>query len=479
LVSFVKENELDYWENAIFRREINPQGKSRSFINDSPVKLDTLKQLSGHLLDIHAQHQSLQINQTAFQLTVIDALASSQEIYKAYQKVYSEWLIQKETYRKLKDEIEKAQKDQDYWQFQFDELVALNYQKGEEKQLVKEQETLANAEDLIEVQNQINYLIDGEESNLIVQLKQLQSLVHKNAALVSAYSDVKERLNSSTIELEDIAQELIALGDGLEFDPNRLQVVDERLAEIHRLLKKHQLEEADQLIEQYNLLDEKLMQIGNYDDELEKQKQKQEKLYAELIDQGKKLSKKRQSILDLLESEIETTLGKLGIPDARLKVEHQIKEQPDQNGLDSFTFLFSANKGIPPQKLANTASGGEISRLVLAVKSLLASKKGLPTLLFDEIDTGISGEVADQMGDLLHQMAHNRQLISITHLPQIAAKGKQHFFVYKAQEAEQTITKIRLLEEEERVKEIAKMLSGKQTTEAAMNNARDLLATSR
>lgn len=476
---FFEENELDYWENSIFRREISPQGKGRSFINDTPVKLELLRKLSEHLLDIHAQHQSLQINQVGFQLSVIDALASSQELYNEYQRTYATWLKQKEAFGKLQDEIEKSKSDQDYWQFQFDELAALNYQKGEERQLVEEQETLANVEELIEVQNQINQLLDGEESNLIIQLKQLQNLVSKNATLVSAYKEVKERLSSAVIELEDIAHDLIALGDGLEFDPNRLQVVDERLAEIHRLQKKHLLEEADQLEEQYEALDDKLNQIDNSDAELDKLKQQVEQLYADLMQKGEKLSKKRQSVISLLKTEIQSSLEKLGIPNAQLDVQHQRKPQAEANGLDSFSFLFSANKGMAPQKLANTASGGEVSRLVLAVKSLLASKKGLPTLLFDEIDTGISGEVADQMGDLLYQMAYNRQLICITHLPQIAAKGDQHFFVYKDQEADKTITKIKLLEEEERVGEIAKMLSGKKTTEAAMNNARDLLATRR
>jgi DNA repair protein RecN (Recombination protein N) len=287
--------------------------------------------------------------------------------------------------------------------------------------------------------------------------------------------EMNQRYKSSLIELEDIAQEISTKAENLEFDPNRQQLVEERLGEIHRLQKKHSMDNAEQLVDFKEDLDQKLAELSSYDIQIEKLTKALNQSEFELKQVAQSLSKSRLKVLDTISEKVEESLKKLGIPHAVLSIDHQLRSEAQSDGIDQFNFLFSANKGVAPQQVAKTASGGEISRLVLSIKALLADHQQLPTILFDEIDTGVSGEVADQMGGLLSDIAQKRQVISITHLPQIAAKGQSHYFVFKSNDGERTKTQMRALTESERINEIAKMLSGKNLSEAAINNAKELL----
>ncbi|MEQ8909587.1 MAG: DNA repair protein RecN [Vicingaceae bacterium] len=475
LESFFSRHDLDFWEETVLRREVTPQGKSRSFINDTPATLAVMKEIGGYLVDLHSQHQSLQLNEPAFQLEVIDALANTSLQKAAYGKLYFSWKDKLEAFNHLQERVQEAKRDQDYWQFQFDELEALDYKTGEESELNQEQEKLAHSEELIQQAQELASLLEEAEPNAIDLLKQAKGMIEQSERYMAELKPLSERFNSTLIELEDIKQELLEQFESIEHEPKRLEWMEDRLGEIHRLKKKHAIEEADQLVPIREELDRKLAEAGDFDAQLESMISEIKSLESALKEEGKKLSKQRLSVLPHLEVSVKETLQGLGIADAVLKVAHTTLETPTANGLDTFNFLFSANQGVAPQKLANTASGGEISRLVLAVKALLAEKKDLPTILFDEIDTGVSGEVADKMGVVLSKMAQNRQVISITHLPQIAAKGKQHFFVYKQSDAGKTYSQIKQLSQSERIDELAKMLSGSKTTEAALNNAKELL----
>lgn len=323
--------------------------------------------------------------------------------------------------------------------------------------------------------SQIDGILNQSDENALEKLRQVKLLMDQSSRYFDDMEEVNQRFQSSLIELEDIAQEISSKAENLEFDPNRQQLVEERLGEIHRLQKKHLMEHAEQLITFKEELDSKLVDISNFDAQIEKLSKALNEAKEVLQGLAKELSQSRLKVLDAISQSVEDSLNKLGIPHAVLSVEHRYLNEAQAKGIDAFSFLFSANKGVAPQLVAKTASGGEVSRLVLSIKALLADHQQLPTILFDEIDTGVSGEVADQMGSLLSDIAQKRQVISITHLPQIAAKGQSHYFVYKSNEQERTKTQMRALTEDERINEIAKMLSGKSLSEAAINNAKELL----
>ena len=475
LEAFFDDNELDYWEESILRREISPSGKSRSFINDSPVTLSLMKELGAFLIDIHAQHQTLQINNPDFQLQVIDSLAKNKKEQNLYTQSFLKFQSIKNSLQKLVSESQESKNQLEFWQFQWTELESLNYQKGEEEALRIEQESLANREEILSNQQGIEQLLESDEGSLLDQLNALLQLIQNNSKYLPQLKEIETRILSCKIELDDIRRDLSMQFDDFDFDPQRMQSVDERLAEINRLQKKHFLENADELIQIHQELAQNIAAVQNIDDdilELEKELNSAEK---ELLKNAKELTISREKVLDTIKKEVEKTLQRLGINHARIAVNQSTLASTTSKGIDDFEILFSANQGVEPQRIADSASGGELSRLVLAVKALLGKENGLSTIIFDEIDTGVSGEVADQMGDVLGDLAKLRQLISITHLPQIAAKGKQHYFVYKETIENQTQTKLKILSEEERIVEIAKMLSGKKTTEAALNNAKELL----
>lgn len=473
--AFFDENELDYWEESILRREISPSGKSRSFINDSPVTLSLMKELGAFLIDIHAQHQTLQINNADFQIRVIDSLAKNKKELKIYTQSFLKFQSIKNSLQKLKAESQESKNQLEFWQFQWSELESLNYQEGEEETLRIEQESLANREEIISNQQGIEQLLESEEGSLLDQLNALLQLIQNNSKYLPQLKEIETRIHSCKIELDDIRRDLSMQFDEFDFDSLRMQSVDERLAEINRLQKKHFLENADELIQIHQELAEKIAAVQNVDDDILELQNELNSAEKELLENAKELTFSREKVLPTLKNEVEKTLQRLGISHARLAVNQSTLASPSSKGIDDFEILFSANQGVEPQRIADSASGGEISRLVLAVKAMLGKENGLSTIIFDEIDTGVSGEVADQMGDVLGDLAQLRQLISITHLPQIAAKGKQHYFVYKETIDNQTQTKLKILSEEERIVEIAKMLSGKRTTEAALNNAKELL----
>lgn len=475
LQTLFDDADLDYWEETIIRREISPQGKSRNFINDTPTTLEIMKRLGERLIDIHSQHQSLQINDADFQMNVIDALASNQKLRTDYSVAFKKYSELKKQLNQMTQEAAEAQKEEDYLRFQFEELEALNLQPGEVDSLEKEQEFLANSEEILRNFSQIDGILNQSEENALEKLRQVKLLMDQSSRYFDDMEAVNQRFQSSLIELEDIAQEISDKAENLEFDPNRQQLVEERLGEIHRLQKKHLMDGAEELISFKEELDSKLVDIANFDAQVEKLTKALKQAEEELDVWSKELSQSRLKVLETISLSVEDSLKKLGIPHAVLSIEHRYLSEAQANGIDAFSFLFSANKGVAPQLVAKTASGGEVSRLVLSIKALLAEHQQLPTILFDEIDTGVSGEVADQMGSLLSDIAQKRQVISITHLPQIAAKGQSHYFVFKSNEQERTKTQMRALTEDERVNEIAKMLSGKNLSEAAINNAKELL----
>jgi DNA repair protein RecN (Recombination protein N) len=475
LQALFEDNDLDYWEETIIRREISPQGKSRNFINDTPTTLEVMKRLGERLIDIHSQHQSLQINDPDFQLNVIDALASNHNLRLDYSTTFKQYSKLKKQLAEVTLEATEAQKEEDYLRFQFEELEALNLQPGEVQNLEKEQEFLANSEEILRNFSQIDGILSQSEENALEMLRQVKLLMDQSSRYFEDMEEMNQRYKSSLIELEDIAQEISTKAENLEFDPNRQQLVEERLGEIHRLQKKHSMDNAEQLVDFKEDLDQKLAELSSYDIQIEKLTKALNQSEFELKQVAQSLSKSRLKVLDTISEKVEESLKKLGIPHAVLSIDHQLRSEAQSDGIDQFNFLFSANKGVAPQQVAKTASGGEISRLVLSIKALLADHQQLPTILFDEIDTGVSGEVADQMGGLLSDIAQKRQVISITHLPQIAAKGQSHYFVFKSNDGERTKTQMRALTESERINEIAKMLSGKNLSEAAINNAKELL----
>ncbi|MEQ8624534.1 MAG: DNA repair protein RecN [Vicingaceae bacterium] len=476
LKSFFDHVELDYADNTIIRREINPQGKSRNFINDTPTTLGVMKSLGSRLIDIHSQHQSLKINDAVFQLEVLDALANNQTRLSNYQAIYSEFKQLSAKLDELRGEAAESKTQEDYLNFQFEELEALSLKEGEVEGLEIEQERFANSEEIINNMSQLITGLSQGETNVVDSLSQLKQLLSQTEKFDASLKEESERLTSLHIELLDLAAELESKAENFHHDPERQEIVEERLAEVHRLQVKHQLATADELIPLKIKLEQQLEAISTVDLQIIATEKELNKSKKDLEDLAIQLSKKRNEASKKLILAVENTIHQLGMQYAKLEVSHTNREDFNQYGLDDFEFLFSANKGMQPQLISKTASGGEISRLMLAIKRVLAEYKQMPTILFDEIDTGVSGEVANQMGIILEEIASQRQVISITHLPQIAAKGKSHFYVYKQEGGERSVSQMKRLNHDERVEEIAKMLSGSKLSEAARINAKELLS---
>lgn len=476
LKAFFEQEELDYGVKAILRREINPQGKSRNFINDTPTTLEVMKVLGDQLIDIHSQHQSLKINDSVFQLEVLDSLAKNGGTLNKFQLSYSKYKELSQSLEQLMQEAEASKKQEEYLDFQFKELERLSLNENEIEGLEEEQERFANSEEIIGNLNQLMNGLSQGEANVVDSLTQLKQLLSQTSNYDSSLKESSDRLNSLYIDLQDIAATIESKAEGFQYDPERHQLVEERLGEIHRLQLKHQLATAEELLPLKIAIENQLVAISNVDQQIASLKKEQESYRIELNELASQLSVKRIEASKMLIDEVQKTAQELGMPYAQLEVNHSQRESFNQFGLDNFDFLFSANKGMKPQQISKTASGGEISRLMLAIKRLLAEYKQLPTILFDEIDTGVSGELANQMGIILNEIATQRQVISITHLPQLAAKGKSHFYVYKQEEGERSTSQMKLLTKEERVEEIAKMLSGSKLSEAARINAKELLS---
>jgi DNA repair protein RecN (Recombination protein N) len=473
--SFFDENDIDYDDFTILRREISPNGKSRAFINDSPVNLNVLSELGIRFIDIHSQHQNLNLSNSQFQLKVIDSFSHSEDLLGKYQEVYYLFKDLSKEYQYILEKSQQSQADLDYYQFQFNQLDIARLKEDEQYELEHDLEKLNHAEEIKNNLNSSVSLLSGEENTVLNQLKDINSSINK---IIKFYPDVAEhgkRLESAYIELKDIANELELLKEKVELDPERLEYINERLDLIYSLQHKHKVNSIKDLLKIKESLKQKIDEVSSYEFKLEDLKKRINECENKLNDFAQRLSQQRQQSLKDIEKEITVLLLDLGIPNGRFEITHKITGDYTINGIDRVQFLFSANKNIALQEISKIASGGELSRLMLSIKSLLSDSTGLPTIIFDEIDMGVSGEIADKVGNIIKRMSEGMQIINITHLPQVACKGDFHYLVYKSDEGETTTAHVKLLNNEERHIEIARMLSGEELTEAAMENARELL----
>ncbi len=476
LQSFFESNDLEYDPAAtIIRREIHASGKSRAFINDTPVQLTLLKELGLSLIDIHSQHQNLLLGKDSFQQEVVDTLADNANIREQYHNLYKRLSEEKRKLQQLREEAAKNVSEQDYLRFQFDQLDAAHLKDGEQEELEAEQTLLSHAEEIKGGLLSVSELLDGSTQSVIQSLKQSLNTMHSLQHLLPEIGEIADRLESDYIDLKDIADEVAGKADDVNFDPERNEAVTERLDTLYMLLKKHGKHEVSELISLRDELDKKLQHIDNNDEEIAALERIISDLTSQIRTCAASLTESRTRAARKLEKALIEKAAYLGMPKIRLEI--SISPTPDftPHGADDITFLFSANKNQPLRPAGEIASGGEISRLMLAIKSLIASAKTLPTIIFDEIDTGVSGEMADRMGVVMKEMAKALQVITITHLPQVAGKGDTHYKVYKADDEEATTTHLTLLDTTARVEEIARMLSGSQLTEQAMENARVLM----
>lgn len=477
LKDFFTDNDLDYEEETVLRREIALDGKSRAFINDTPVTLNVLKALGQQLIDVHSQHATLEINNADFQLLVVDVMAQHEELLISFKKQFSDYKKLQRKLHLLQDESEQAKADQDYFQFVFDELENAGLQADEQEHLESELNSLTHAEEIKKNLLSSNYLMDSSDDSALSKLKEALSQLQSIEKYQPECESLAERLKSTIIELKDIADELDSLEQSTAFNETRADEINDRLSLLFALQKKHRVNSNIELIAIKDDFSEKLNKILFADEDLIKLEKELQKLSTELAIQSKKISKNRTTVIPSIEKHILETLDQVGMGNAQLKVQQDIMEdhQFDKDGIDKIKFLFNANKGHALNELNKVASGGELSRLMLSIKSLIAQKTALPTIIFDEIDTGVSGEVANRVGNIMQKLANDMQVITITHLPQMASKGKAHYFVYKVLKDDFTYTQIKKLNESERVLEIAKMLSGENPKDSAMQNARELL----
>ncbi len=477
LQQFFVDNDLDYEADTVLRREISADGKTRAFINDTPVNLALLKNLGEQLIDIHSQHATLAINTEDFQLLVLDTLAEHDEILANYRQSYQQHKLVSKKLQELTSNFERAKAEQDYLQFQFDELEAADLLDGEQEKLEQELKMLEHAEEIKRSLVSINYLLSESEQAAIQQVKESNTLLQGIEKYNPEFSIISERLKSVLIELKDINAELESIGQHILIDENRATAIAERLDTIYSLQKKHRVNNTSELLEIRERFAQQLNQLLSGEEEIEELKKQESKLQADLLKLAGIISANRTKHIPELEKQVQLSLAEVGMPNAQLKVNQEITiESLNESGADRIQFLFSANKGQLPQAMNKVASGGELSRLMLSIKSLIAKQTALPTIIFDEIDTGISGEVALKVGNNMQHLAKNMQVITITHLPQIASKMGTHFRVFKDESGPQTLTKISELTSNERVLEIAKMLSGENPGEFALQNAKELLA---
>ncbi len=477
LGDFFSANDLDYAHETVIRREVTPEGKSRAFVNDTPVNISLLKTISSRLVDVHSQHETLHLNDAAFQLDAIDAVAGTGELLSDYRAAYRQFRKLTEQLQSLNEQEAQAKKDLDYFRFQFDELDTAQLKPDEQAELESELETLENAETIKSGLSKSAHALDGAEENLLGGLTEIKNTLAQLAKFNPQIAQLSERVNSAHIELKDIARELESLDGDIVHDPKRIAEVNDRLDVIYKLQKKHNVKTIAELIVLRDELSTKIAGIGSLEEQVIAVQKELEAIRKKLLDLAGKLSKKRSAAAPKLSKDVKETLQHLGMPGAELNVQLETLAEPRESGLDKALFLFSANKGSAPQPLNKVASGGELSRLMLSLKALLARHTALPTIIFDEIDSGISGDVAAKTATILAQMSGGMQVITITHLPQVASKGKSHLFVYKEDVGKRTVTRIKTLTKEERVQEIAKMLSAGKVGEAALKNAKELLAT--
>ncbi len=474
-----EEHDWDYHsDECILRREIWTSGKSRAFVNDSPVYLNDLKALGDRLIDVHSQHQNLSLNDNLFQLNVLDILAKTQTEKEAFRQAFRAYQVAKKSLETLQEQSRKNKEEEDYLQFQFTALADAKLQIGEQDALETELETITHAEEIKSSLFGVISIFTGDGGTVERELKSAADALKNIQRVFPQAEELAQRAESAYIELKDIRIGAEKYFEEIEFNAERQQTVEDRLSVIYDLQKKHSVQSVDELIDIQQELDEKLQKITSLDEQIEQLQQEVSEKSEAMLHSTRLLTEKRTSATSHMEKQLTEKLAYLGMANARFRCEISAKEHPDITGNDNVNFLFSANKNTDLQPVSQIASGGEISRLMLCLKSMIAGATALPTIIFDEIDTGTSGEIADKMGIIMREMARDMQVIAITHLPQIAAKGAEHYNVFKDDSAETTATYIRKLSDNERVMEIARMLSGAETTAQAVENAKVMLAPS-
>lgn len=474
--SFFDENELEYEDECILRREVLASGKSRGFINDTPASLTQMKELGEQLIDVHSQHQNLLLNKEGFQLNVLDILAHNEESFDAYQRLYNEWKKTDKELSELVVQAEQNQSDEDYIRFQLEQLQEADLKQGEQEELEQEAETLSHAEEIKAGLYRVSQTFASDEGGLLPAVKESLNTLRTLQKVYLPSEELAGRMEGLYIELKDITQEIGIQEEGIEFNPGRLAEVNERLNLIYSLQQKHHVQTIDELIGLTEEYAEKLSAITSYDEQIAELTKRRDEQYQQVKKQAAVLTASRTVAAREVETQMASRLIPLGMPNVRFQVEMGLKKEPGSHGEDTVSFLFSANKNGTLQNISSVASGGEIARVMLSVKAMIAGAVKLPTIVFDEIDTGVSGEIADRMADIMQEMGErNRQVISITHLPQIASRGYAHYKVYKKDSDTETNSHIRRLTNDERVEEVAHMLSGATLTEAALSNAKALL----
>ena len=476
LAEFFEANDIEAASEVILRREISAEGKSRSFLNDSVVSLSALKTLSERIIDIHSQHQTLLLNQGGFQMELLDAFAGNQALVAEYKQLYTAASRSKKTLADLLSQEAEARKQLDYHQFLFQELDEIKLKTGETRSLEQEAAALENAEQIKALLLQSATALQEGETNILSQLQKLRQNLLEVQRFDARHKELAERMNASYVELKDLAKELDAEGSAVAGDNEQLEALNERIDKINHLLRKHNARSDEELIAIKDDLSNKLEGYSSLESTIEKLRKTLKEQEAGLQKAAKELSKQRAQHTAALEKEVVGILQALSMENANFKIELRALAEPGPSGGDAVNYLFSANKGVALSDMSKIASGGELSRVMLSLKAIMADKKQLPTIIFDEIDTGVSGDVANKIGDILQKMSKELQIITITHLPQMASKGKHHLYVYKDNGGDQTVSHIRALNGEERITEIAKMLSTGNPTTSALKNAKELLS---
>ena len=476
LESFFLGNDLEYdSESCILRRELYASGKSRAFVNDSPVSLAILKELGTKLIDIHSQHQNLLLGDNRFQLRVVDVMAENEILLILYKKEYTRYQGLRKELAALKERAAQSKQEEDYVRFQLEQLEEANLQPAEQEELEQEQETLSHAEEIKSSLYRASSCLDGEEQGVVSLLKASLSSMDALERYFPQAKEIVERLRTAYIDLNDLASEMEGLIEDVEFNPDRLAWVNERLDTLYALQQKHRVASMEELIALRDQFRAQLADMDSYDEQIASLEKQVQDAYKELLQQAAVLSEQRKIASVAFAKQLVEMVAPLGMPHTRFQVEVVPRKEPESDGMDEIRFLFSANKSMALQPVAQTASGGEISRLMLCIKAMIAGFTALPTIIFDEVDTGVSGDIADKMGHIMQDLGSKMQVFAITHLPQIAAQGEAHYFVYKEDVKDRTLTRIRPLDKAERVREVARMLSGSALTEASLANAKDLL----
>ena len=475
LKSFFEVNDLDYEQETIIRREILPSGKSRAFVNDSPVNLQQLQDLSFYLIDVHSQHQTLELSEEEYQFKIIDAIANNQEFLNEFQSTLKKYRSAKSALESKKNEFSAVLKEKDYNEFLYQELESANLKKGELEELEQQYQALSNVEFIKENLSTLLAVANEEEFGILKNLKEFKAALQKNVDFSAEYQSLFERTNSILIEFDDIVKEISRESDLVFNDPEKLEATYQKLQLIYNLQKKHNALTVEELIQIQTDLESKVVSVSTLEEEIATLENNIKDFELQLDTVANKISQSRREAIPNLSEKLIFFLNQLGMPNVRFKIEIIASDSYHNNGKDTLQFLFSANKGTDFGLLKKVASGGEMSRIMLAVKSILSQYSKLPTIIFDEIDTGVSGEIANKMGEIMKDMSKTMQVFAITHLPQIAAKGTNHYKVFKTVLGENTVSELKLLNSDERIIEIAEMLSGKDISDSAVNHAKALL----